>query len=259
MECYLRAAWKCCLPILVHIVCSLPVEMSMQFFSFADEKAAWMYFYIARALVTILVCGCWYRKCRDSGSVRTEWTTEKNRYIVPVFWTVIAGIGACAVGNLVVILLSLHSPSYESAKGSFHGISMGLELLAFGVLTPLAEELVFRGLGFMRAKKEIGFWAAALLSALLFGCFHGNIVQGVYAFGIGLLLAWACEQYHALWPALTIHMAANIFAVCLNSAGLLVWMYATPVKLLIAGVFFTALLCVGIRNMKQEGMKGRKL
>lgn len=53
---------------------------------------------------------------------------------------------------------------------------------------PLIEEIVFRILFFLIFLKFMPFWAANLLQALLFGIYHGGIVQGTYCFLIGLVI-----------------------------------------------------------------------
>ena len=62
-------------------------------------------------------------------------------------------------------------------------------------VAPLVEEIVFR-LIFLRAGKMVlPFWAANLIQAALFGCYHGLMIQRVYGFVMGLLIGcvfWYC-------------------------------------------------------------------
>lgn len=40
-----------------------------------------------------------------------------------------------------------------------------------------------------------------------------NVVQGIYAFLLGILLAWICEKYQTIWAPILFHAAANLLSV----------------------------------------------
>ena len=80
-------------------------------------------------------------------------------------------------------------------------------------MIPICEELVFRGLMFKRMRERSGFLYAAVYSALVFGLFHGNIVQMVYGFILGMLLAYMYEKYGSVKAPIVGHMVMNLFSV----------------------------------------------
>ena len=55
-------------------------------------------------------------------------------------------------------------------------------------VAPMIEEFVFRILFFSNFVKLLPFWASNILQAVLFGLYHGQLVQGLYAFLIGLII-----------------------------------------------------------------------
>lgn len=86
-------------------------------------------------------------------------------------------------------------------------------LASTGFIIPVAEELVFRGLVYRRARFLIGEKAAIFLSALLFGIYHANMVQFLYAAGMGILLALLYEKSKSLWMVILAHMGSNIWTI----------------------------------------------
>ena len=52
-------------------------------------------------------------------------------------------------------------------------------------------------------------WAAILLSSLIFAIYHGNIVQGIYAFVMGSLFAWFLLNSRIFYISILMHAAAN--------------------------------------------------
>ena len=54
------------------------------------------------------------------------------------------------------------------------------------------------------------------MNALIFGMYHFNVVQAVYAFILGLFFAWVYERYQTLWAPVIAHMSANLFVILLS-------------------------------------------
>ena len=90
---------------------------------------------------------------------------------------------------------------------------VGLTILDTVVLTPVFEEIVFRGLVFATLRRRFGVPGAALLSAGIFAIAHGYGVLGFAAvFWSGLLWAWAYERTGSLLPSIASHAADNLMA-----------------------------------------------
>ena len=69
-----------------------------------------------------------------------------------------------------------------------------MQLLCLGVLVPISEELVFRGMMFKRLREQSGFMHAAIFSSVVFALLHGNMVQMLYAFATGMMLSYVYEN-----------------------------------------------------------------
>ena len=85
---------------------------------------------------------------------------------------------------------------------------LGLVILG-GIFVPFAEELFFRGILYNWFKEHWGVWPSAILSALLFGVAHGDLLVGTIAFILGIVLALVYEYSHSLWNAFMIHAVNN--------------------------------------------------
>lgn len=86
--------------------------------------------------------------------------------------------------------------------------SLALTVLFGGVLTPLGEEAVFRGV-LLNFLGRWGSWVAVPLSAAIFALAHGinNVLPMAFLVGIcaGLLLTVT----RSIWPAIVVHMVYN--------------------------------------------------
>lgn len=128
----------------------------------------------------------------------------------------VAGHFAILIG-LCVLYAFFPAISAYSASESFEKIFANAnpisEILYLGVITPLLEETLFRGIIYTRLRKILPVPAAIVLSAVAFGAAHGNLEQFVYATFMGLIFAAALEKFDSLWAPFAIHFAFN-FSSC---------------------------------------------
>lgn len=84
-------------------------------------------------------------------------------------------------------------------------------LLSFFIMVicaPVMEELIFRKLLVDRAVRY-GQGIAVVLSGFMFGLFHGNLSQFVYAFALGMFLAFLYVRTGKIQYTIVLHMAVN--------------------------------------------------
>lgn len=81
-------------------------------------------------------------------------------------------------------------------------------LLFAVIIGPMVEELFFRKLLIDRLQRY-GDKAAILISALMFGLFHGNLYQFFYAFALGVIFAYVYARTHMLRYSIALHMVIN--------------------------------------------------
>ncbi len=93
----------------------------------------------------------------------------------------------------------------ESLQTDPNNFSM---FLYAGVLAPITEEILFRGL-IQRSLLPFGRRFAIFVSSFTFGLFHGNLIQTPYAFAVGLVLGYVAAEYNILW-AMVLHMINNL-------------------------------------------------
>ena len=138
-------------------------------------------------------------------------------------------VGAAMGLNLLFALTGMIriSESYQAVAAGQQGACVWLALPYYGLIAPFAEEVVFRGIVYGRMRRTVGRRSAILLSALLFGMYHMNPVQGIYGFFMGCLMAYAYEYFGNFKAALAVHMIANLLALCISGVGLKL---STPVN-----------------------------
>lgn len=140
--------------------------------------------------------------------------------------------------------------TYE--KVSEHIYSGNILIMSIHIIIVAAcmEEILFRGLVYRQLKEQIGTAAGGVLSALLFGILHGNFVQGLYAFLIGLLLVFVYEKYQSMAAPLLVHMAANTVSVLASETAVISAWYRTIAGFLVYTATATILTALCIIQME---------
>lgn len=96
-------------------------------------------------------------------------------------------------------------------------ISLWAIALYMVICAPVMEEYIFRKLIVDRVIRY-GQGTAVLLSGLMFGLFHGNLNQFVYAFVLGVFLAYLYVKTGNLKITIAIHMMINFMGGLVSSA-----------------------------------------
>ncbi len=88
-----------------------------------------------------------------------------------------------------------------------------VQILGPGLLVPVCEELIYRGLTYRRMRTRLKVWQAVLLSSLLFALIHGNVIQMLYAFPMAIILALLMEYGRSPAFPVLFHIGANLAAI----------------------------------------------
>ena len=153
------------------------------------------------------------KKRRNSLGIR--YTTPGIKRLGVVF---VLGMSAAVSVNVIVSIsqIARFSPKYQQVSEVIYSGGLFMEIVSAVIAAPILEELFFRGMIYKRLRDMINVKAAVVISALFFGAFHGNLVQFVYAFIIGLMLAYVYEKFKTIWAPVIFHIGANLISVLIT-------------------------------------------
>lgn len=103
----------------------------------------------------------------------------------------------------------LGSEKYAQVEAIQYSVSLWVGLILYVIVSPIVEEIVFRGIVYNRMRYFFGVWKAVIVSAVLFGAFHGNLPQCLYGMIMGIIMAVAYEYIGSFAAPLLFHMGAN--------------------------------------------------
>lgn len=179
-------------------------------------------------------------------------------YLSKGHYAILVPLGICLVlglNNLIAFSgLSAMSESYQETAILLYAPPLAVQLISVGIVIPCVEELIFRGLIYHRLRNMVSALWAMILTALAFGLFHGNLVQGCYGFFAGLALAFVREQFGTVNAAVLLHMIMNLTSCLVTEWNGFAWMFGEERRfwMVTIGTLFLAIFCCRFIQRKRE-------
>lgn len=189
---------------------------AQEFFSYGGN------FYSALGMIlTILVL---YRRARVR---KRSFFEETTLYLDQIEWKKAAAFlafglsSALAFSAVLTILPSWGiTESYTQASQTmFNGRDMLFTILTTVITAPLAEEIIFRGYMLNIFLETFRERTAALFVSLIFAVCHGQALWIVYAFIMGMILAYISMREDNILYCLFLHVGFNLLSALVWLAG----------------------------------------
>ena len=165
-----------------------------------------------------------------------------NSAIVP--FIICLGVAGMFTVNIIIGIIPFPESWQEMLSDNSDMItqsSMLMQVICVGLISPVAEEVIFRGLMLTTLKKAMNPWVAIVLSSLVFGIVHGNPIGIIYATGMGILMGWIYHRTGSIVACSLFHMIYNLtslFAVYVPENMLVV------ITLMSIPIFVTCIICI---------------
>lgn len=200
--------------------------------------------------------------------LKTKWTPLTRGYLLSKPWGTLLWVALFSLGTIIPLSFLYEQLGIEMDENTQQIITSMMKepwgYVAVGILTPLAEEVVFRGailrtlLGIMSKKNH---WVAIMISAAIFGVVHANLAQFINALLMGLILGWMYYRTGSLVPGILLHWVNNTMAYVLTnimpqSDGKLIDLFHGDEKTVYYAVGFS--LCIMIPSFIQMIIRLKK-
>lgn len=164
---------------------------------------------ILMVAVTCLIFVCSKKKITKELSLRRF----QPGAVVPL---ILLGLGMNVMTTFVMSFLPEELlNSYQQSSSVYDEVGL-IVLLHTLISAPVVEEWVLRGLVYDRMRKGMPVIAAMLISSVLFGLLHGNLVWAAYAAVLGMVLAWVFERTRSLLASILLHFSFNLCGMLLG-------------------------------------------
>jgi membrane protease YdiL (CAAX protease family) len=186
-----------------------------------NEKASFQVFRYGMFVITFGLPVIWIR--RRFGLTKEVLGFSKGRISIPAI--VFIGIGTALIFSVLFRISPFWRPTIlDSPKIEYnilHLIFIPFSISGFAslVLSPIGEEVMFRGFIYVYLHRRLGLLLGLVTQALVFSLFHFASIYDdflyvvFYRFVIGLILALLYEVTESIYPSIICHGLINYNAI----------------------------------------------
>lgn len=191
---------------LIGVVANVLSMLIMHFFVITDFEIRFIVAYVLP--MTLVLCGVAIYDSRVAGHKERCMLRASGFDPVALLWGII----------LIVALSIVLAPLMRLLPETNRSVPTGLfTMLCVVVVAPIFEEILFRDRVFSVLRSTLSPWSAAVVSALIFGAMHGNLVVAIEAFCVGIVLSYLYILKGSLFAPILLHIMNNIVAYVMMS------------------------------------------
>ncbi|AZT90314.1 CPBP family intramembrane metalloprotease [Caldicellulosiruptor changbaiensis] len=193
------------------------------------EIYSMLLFYVFTYTCTILFFGIFF-KDEITDLIEYSYRISKNKIkIINIMFLFLFGVLSTIIIQIIVYLLNvylLHIRDVDKASifekqieniiklNNVHSVIILLTIIFFsGIVAPVVEEIIFRGLIFQSLRQKMDLKLAILMNALIFGLWHIDLYTALCAFLFGIVLSIFYIRFNSIFVPIVIHIGANIIGL----------------------------------------------
>ena len=209
--------------ILVFVAAGAAAGIATLYSSQEDAVATWISVHLTAFAIIGAVWFLGLRHCRSPLSVigLGSFRMPAKRTFVLGAAVLAASLIATSIYGVLVSWLGIEvlQPPKIDSEIAFDGVAVVLTFQALALMTPITEEVFFRGFIFGGLLRRVGPRWAIVVSALVFSAFHLSLGVLIPIFITGVLFAWLYWRTGSLWAAIAAHAGQNALAVGVGILG----------------------------------------
>lgn len=144
-----------------------------------------------------------------------KYKTKNNFKFKNIFEPILYGISISLIFN--IILFYLNNIFNFTNKFELNQLPIIIQLITSGICGPILEELLFRGIVYNKLKSFNKPMISIIISSVIFGMMHFDIINAIYAFGVSFILIYLYEKYKTLLAPIIMHIFLNSTIILMSS------------------------------------------
>ncbi|MBP5599178.1 MAG: CPBP family intramembrane metalloprotease [Lachnospiraceae bacterium] len=202
-----------------------PIAAQSAIAELATDGALLTYLQLAGEIVGIIVVSIWYYNGyvkKDKNAGKYEPFTKRFNKAYDALFVVFGVVAIWGLANLISQLATILFPGQaellSQALGQIVGGNEFIGAITVVILAPVCEELAMRGIILQRSNKVFAVVGCMIISAVCFGLFHMNMIQGLYVLPMGLFWGFVGYKYNSVVPCIICHIINNALGLFMPAA-----------------------------------------
>ncbi len=160
------------------------------------------------------------RRKKQTGYDEEKKASWQKFIILPVL-----GALVCAALTFIIIIGGWEFDGMNNIDSAYFCGRTAVEIVSVGILLPVTNELLFRGLLYNRLKETMPLYMAAVLISLFNALYSTSFIPGLYSFIMSLILIYVYEKYHSIIAPVLVSAGASVLTVLQNEKQVLNMLY----------------------------------
>lgn len=224
------------------------------------ENAVWITGFVG--LVAVVPMLFWYKQDVFFRKIGGLISSKEKIHLLEMILMLFLGAALAQYANVFLNMFAgiLDFESYtQNMDAVTVGQSIWQQIFWMGIIAPFAEEVVFRWMMYLRLRDYYKRGWAIVLSGVIFGICHWNVLQAIYASLLGILFAYILDMSGNIWSCVLLHIGANTWSIIYPELGMfLLETEKTGLILFIMGALL-AILILGMQLIISKGHeRGRR-
>lgn len=214
-------------------------------------------------IITVLVSLIFSATAYYLGFVRRDIKKKTFESVLPklfnlnsIFFLICGSVAVMSVASALSIVSRFIFPGANAFLNQALDLSLGdnmaVALFIVGILAPVSEELIVRGLLVRHSRNSFGLVGCMIMSMLFFSVYHMNIIQAIYVIPMGLFWGFIAYKFKSVIPSIICHMINNFcsgfLSIAVGDEIGRVWIYV-----IIFLVFTAVTVFLGLNNKVLNG------
>ena len=124
-----------------------------------------------------------------------------------IYISIFFGVSISLIYNILIFNLNQIFEFTDMFDGN--SIPIIIQKISSGIIGPILEELVFRGIVYNKLKEFNKPMNAIIITSVIFGIIHTNPLNALYAFGVSFIFIFLYEKYKSIKAPILMHISLN--------------------------------------------------
>ena len=236
------------------------LENESSLVEFMNEMVLVLNQYATEITTLIAICAIpfllrMYKK--DKSNVSEWWENKKSLDGKSIGVITLMAICVCIAANDFVLLsgITAQSEAYIETAQLIYESPYIVQIIGLAIIVPVMEEMVYRGLLYRRMREYLPVAVSIIGTAILFGVYHENFVQLIYAAVIGMFLAYLFEKFRSVKASILFHVVANLTSFVCTWTGVFSWIFSNIINVAVVTVLTSigaAAMVIILKNAVEE-------
>lgn len=144
-------------------------------------------------------------------SIYKKYIAKTKFKIKNIFIPILFGISISLIYN--ILFSNINNLMHFTSNYDDNKVNIYILILTSGIIGPILEELLFRGIVYNKLKEFNKPMKSIILTSIIFSIFHFDLLNIILAFSVSFIFIYLYEKYKSIKYPIIMHIVLNITSI----------------------------------------------